>query len=368
MFVCQKGSTTILIYQQNQTTVKYPVILEEYLQAGVVINSVIAIIGVILNTYILLVIAYDKTMRSTVHLGMINLAIAGLISSASFAAADGMIYYSNSNNLLNDKVVIDMTCGIAIPLGMSAHMASIATLAVIAMDRYRIVMTPSSAKWTKWQKSFGLIAIWLFGLLLNFPYALTRISSQSLVKTCDLWASSYDDRKIKIYIIVIPLLVLFLLMLLCYVSIIIRIRNNSKILDTNQVDDTTISRVDEIRWQRRRLLLKVFMIVSLTQFVLTLIWLVMVHILVLGYDVANIHLLSLLSIMNHTFLICMSSYSAFIYIHYIDRFRVFVESIFPCCLRTEGEEEMNLTNEGAQNPYAIYQGDPQASAMETNNS
>ncbi|RDD45695.1 Kappa-type opioid receptor [Trichoplax sp. H2] len=367
MFVCQKGTTTISIYHKNETSFKYPTIYDQYLQAAVVLNSTVAIISIILNTYVLLVITYNKTMRSAAHLGMINLAFAGLICSASFSAADGIIYYSSINKLLQDKLVIDITCGVAVPLGMSAYMASIATLTFIAIDRYREMAVPSSHKWKRWQLLFGLITVWLFGSSISFPHALNKLNSQSLVKACDLWVLRYDGRKVNLYLIDIPLFILFLIMLLCYLRITIKIKSTNKILDANQVDDNTISRVDEIRSQRRNLLLKVFLIISLIQFLLILVWLVMIHVLVLGYDVANIHLLGLLSIMNHTFLICMSSYNAFIYIYYLERFRFFVEKMFPCCMRLEGEEQMNLTNDRAQNPYAIYQGEPDGAAMETNN-
>lgn len=114
------------------------------------ITAVLAIVG---NIFVCLVIYNKKNLRSNTYILIVNMAVSDVIAGVMIS----MNFFFCSTLLLETGSFARGMCGVQKTIQILTYYVSAWTMAVIAIDRYRLVCKPLSSKMTpKWP----IILIW----------------------------------------------------------------------------------------------------------------------------------------------------------------------------------------------------------------
>ncbi|CAG7816529.1 unnamed protein product [Allacma fusca] len=125
--------------------------------------SLLAVIG---NGLVLWVVSVSRRMRTVTNMFIANLALADIIIGL-FA-----IPFQFQAALLQKWNLPAFMCAFCPFVQVLSVNVSVFTLATIALDRYRAVLHPLSARASKRKATLAIIAIWSVGLIIALPTEL----------------------------------------------------------------------------------------------------------------------------------------------------------------------------------------------------
>ncbi|XP_017083060.1 allatostatin-A receptor isoform X2 [Drosophila eugracilis] len=132
--------------------------------------GVIAITGLLGNLLVILVVVFNKNMRSTTNLMIVNLAAADLlfvILCIPFTATDYMVYYWPYGRFWCRSVQY---------LIVVTAFASIYTLVLMSIDRFLAVVHPIRSRMMRTENItlIAIVTLWIVVLIISVPVALTH--------------------------------------------------------------------------------------------------------------------------------------------------------------------------------------------------
>ncbi|OXA44176.1 Neuropeptide Y receptor [Folsomia candida] len=161
--------------------------------------SVAALIG---NILVLWVVSVSRRMRTVTNMFIANLAFADIIIGL-FA-----IPFQFQAALLQRWDLPDFMCAFCPFVQVLSVNVSVFTLSAIAVDRYRAVLYPLSARASKRKAGFAIVAIWTVGVVLALPMEIdfkvvAKIEKGVVKPFCQNVGMSDDLRRYYILCLVI---------------------------------------------------------------------------------------------------------------------------------------------------------------------
>ena len=221
--------------------------------------SFVLTLGVIGNAYIILTVWCRKDMSSTTNLFIVNLAISDLgILLISLPAEYIKEYFSWPFNKL--------TCQIFVPLNEVFFCASIFTLTVITVERFRVICRPFKPRITEKEAKIVIVIVWIVSYLaVGFPLSfLMEVEEIAGSRKCLLmWPGDLQRRLHTCFIAILIILPLFITAG-GYASIVASMRRQSARIRAraNSISSATISfRKDMICLQQNTNLIKMLLLI-----------------------------------------------------------------------------------------------------------
>lgn len=221
--------------------------------------SFVLTLGVIGNAYIILTVWCRKDMSSTTNLFIVNLAFSDLgILLISLPAEYIKEYFSWPFNKL--------TCQIFVPLNEVFFCASIFTLTVITVERFRVICRPFKPRITEREAKIVIVIVWIVSYLaVGFPLSFLMVVEEiaGSRKCLLVWPGDLERRLHTCFIAILIIVPLFITAV-GYASIVASMRRQSARIRarTNSVGSATISfRKDMICLQQNTNLIKMLLLI-----------------------------------------------------------------------------------------------------------
>lgn len=191
-------------FTYNTTDIFSSVTWKECFQLVFCISA--TVIGVIGNVGVILTVVLNHSMRTTINIYLVNLAIADLMICLF------CIWVHFVNNLAQPNYILgSFMCKFNSFSQMTSLASSVLTLSAIACDRFVAIIFPLHTRITKQRTSFVITTIWLLSMASAVPFLIYREQQEFqwenfLQKTCEeMWppVCNYDSN-LKRYVISYP--------------------------------------------------------------------------------------------------------------------------------------------------------------------
>ena len=154
----------------------------------------------------------------------------------------------------------ELACKIFFPLGDVFLTVSIMTLTAIALDRYRAIVTPFKARFTKTQAKICICLIWIVCyLVVGIPTSfILKLVSTNGVKVCfPYWNSEMEQKIHKVLTACLATFPLFLIGY-CYIRVVMALWK-VRIIHDNR--DTAKNSIPMMRLEQKRKLVKMLILI-----------------------------------------------------------------------------------------------------------
>ncbi|CAL1263159.1 unnamed protein product [Larinioides sclopetarius] len=151
----------------NNASLSEPLSWEEYVK--IVFYVIVLIIALMGNISVILTVALNRSMRTTINLYLVNLAVADLLICiccmwVPLANSITKPLYSLGSFICKLNPFAQMTC----------LTASVLTLSAISCDRFIAIIFPLHVRITKQRTSVVISIIWLVSVAVAIPFLLIR--------------------------------------------------------------------------------------------------------------------------------------------------------------------------------------------------
>uniref|UniRef100_A0A0N4ZN03 G_PROTEIN_RECEP_F1_2 domain-containing protein n=1 Tax=Parastrongyloides trichosuri TaxID=131310 RepID=A0A0N4ZN03_PARTI len=196
--------------------------------------TIIFILGLIGNFYILILTIKYKTLQSVQNIFILNLSIADIFLCLTSIPVTPLV------NIQKEWIFGEIGCRVSGAIQAISIFISTYSLCAISIDRYyRLIESPNTAL-TKVQAIIATLTIWLVSVILTFPYVY-NMKLVSYDEICgffctEAWESNKYRQIYTIVLLFFQAVLPFCIMAICYHQIFSTLHNraNSKILSITQ--------------------------------------------------------------------------------------------------------------------------------------
>ncbi|XP_054715490.1 QRFP-like peptide receptor [Uloborus diversus] len=169
----------------NQEALTEPLSLKEYVK--LLFYAVVLVVALIGNIGVILTVALNRTMRTTINFYLVNLATADLLICCC------CMWIPVAKSLSDPLYVLgSFICKLNPFSQMTCLTSSVLTLAAIACDRFIAIIFPLHVRVTKQRTGFVISFIWLLSVIVATPLLL--VQKYNIIQWKDISeASCYDD-------------------------------------------------------------------------------------------------------------------------------------------------------------------------------
>lgn len=137
----------------------------------ITVTSLVVLAALFGNLGIVIAVAFNRTLRTTINFYLVNLAVADLLICTCCMAVDLI------NNLTEPVFVLGpIVCKMNAFCQMTCLTSSVLTLSAIACDRFIAILYPLQARFrvTKHRTGILIIVIWVTSLFVSIPFLIVR--------------------------------------------------------------------------------------------------------------------------------------------------------------------------------------------------
>lgn len=219
-----------------------------------VIFTIIFMVGFFGNSIVIYGVLQQGSSKTTSSCFIANLALSDL----------AVLVLSLPVGLLQELASWpfgELACKIFFPFGDVFLTVSIMTLTAIALDRYRAVVTPFKARFTKTQAKICILFIWIFSyLVVGIPtsFILKLVEIENGVKVCfPFWRSNMERIIHKVLTACLATFPLFLIGY-CYIRVVLALWKVRIIHDNH---NTAKNSITVMRLEQKRKLVKMLIVI-----------------------------------------------------------------------------------------------------------
>ncbi|RDD40000.1 hypothetical protein TrispH2_008856 [Trichoplax sp. H2] len=310
-------------------------------QITVTVGAILSLMSVIANSYILIIIYYNKDMRSSTHYGLCNLAIANLVVAVFYIIPPICILWTYNSESHHSKSLTSVLCGFLLPLSLVAVIAGNITLAIISVENYRYLKrTLIFGRRQNRCKAISIFLIpWIIGILQQWPRSILVIDGSSILTICTYFTKVTLIRTVMLIFatlnIFIPFSVTFISHFIIAKKLKLHERSKNSVLPFQNYVTTSTAMWSCIA-VRRRLQLTIALIRELAflQLFCCLLWLLTFYISAIGYTLNwNKYLIGYSFCIQYAALITTGLQSPILYIVRLSKFQYPLQHYWSACRR-----------------------------------